>query len=99
MDLRVIDYQIQGFRPTAIVTNVLDPQQITAAEWVRLAVVDKVGRVLEPAGLYHRRWEIETTYAELKVTQGLEGQLRSGPPRGYGSRSPVMCCCTAWCAA
>jgi hypothetical protein len=82
IDLRVIDYQIKGFRPSSIVTNVLDPQQITAQEWVRLAVVDRVGRVLEPAGLYHRRWEIETTYAELKVTQGLEGHLRSRTPAG-----------------
>lgn len=64
------------------VTNVLDPKQISREEWVRLAVADKAGQVLEPAGLYHRRWEIETTYAELKVTQGLEGQLRSRTPEG-----------------
>ena len=28
-------------------------------------------------GLYHRRWEIETTYRELKVEQGMEQGLRS----------------------
>jgi len=28
-------------------------------------------------GLYHRRWEIETTFQELKVYQGLERTLRS----------------------
>jgi hypothetical protein len=82
MSLRVIDYQMKGFRPSAIVTNMLDAQLLPAAEWVRLAVVDKAGQVLEPAGLYHRRWEIETTFAELKVTQGLEGQLRSRSPEG-----------------
>ena len=82
MTLRVITYQMQGFRPSAIVTNVLDPQQVSVTEWIRMATVDESGRVLEAAGLYHRRWEIETTYAELKVTQGLEGQLRSRSPEG-----------------
>jgi hypothetical protein len=82
MTLRVIDYHVKGFRPSAIVTNMLDAQLLPAAEWVRLALVDEAGRVLEPAGLYHRRWEIETTFAELKVTQGLEGQLRSRSPEG-----------------
>jgi hypothetical protein len=80
--LRRIDYQIQGFRPSAVLTNVVDPALISAREWVGLAVVDEAGRVLERAGLYHRRWEIETTYAELKVTQGLEGSLRSRTPAG-----------------
>ncbi len=80
--LRVINYQIQGFRPSAILTNVLEPQAVSAAEWIRLAEVDEAGRVLHQAGLYHRRWEIETTFAELKVTQGMEGQLRSRSPAG-----------------
>lgn len=81
IDLRVIDYQIPGFRKTAVVTNVLDPQAVSAAEWVRLATVDESGRVVEP-GLYHRRWEIETTFRELKVTQGMQGGLRSRSPEG-----------------
>jgi len=81
IDLRVIDYQIRGFRKTAVVTNVLDPQAITAAEWVQMATVNEAGRVLEP-GLYHRRWEIETSFRELKVTQGMEGGLRSRSPEG-----------------
>jgi hypothetical protein len=34
------------------------------------------------AGLYHRRWEIETTFWELKVQQGMEGGLRSRTPQG-----------------
>jgi Transposase DDE domain len=81
IDLRVIDYQIPGFRKTAVVTNVLDPQVIPADDWVRMATVDDAGRVLEP-GRYHRRWEIETTFRELKVTQGMEGSLRSRSPEG-----------------
>jgi len=31
-------------------------------------------------GLFHRRWEIETSFSELKVVQGMEGQLRSHVP-------------------
>jgi Transposase DDE domain len=81
--LRVISYQLQGFRPSAVVTNLLDPQQVSRDDWVRLAAVDDGGRVVEP-GLYHRRWEIETTFRELKVTQGLEGSLRSRTPAGIG---------------
>lgn len=79
IELRVIDYQIPGFRKTAVVTNVLDPRVISAEEWVRLATSDESGRVLEP-GLYHRRWEIETTFRELKVVQGMEGGLRGRTP-------------------
>jgi hypothetical protein len=81
MDLRYIPYQLAGFRPSGVVTNVLDPAHISREEWVRLAAFDEAGRVLEP-GLYHRRWEIETTFRELKVTQGLEGHLRSRTPEG-----------------
>jgi hypothetical protein len=74
--LRVIDYQIKGFRPGVIVTSVLDADQIDREAWVGLALVDDTGRVLRGAGLYHRRWEIETTYFEMKETQGLERSLR-----------------------
>jgi hypothetical protein len=81
LPLRVIPYQIHGFRPTAVVTNLLDPKMVTREEWIRLAAVDEVGRVVEP-GLYHRRWEIETTFFELKVTQNMEGTLRSRTPEG-----------------
>jgi len=74
--LRVIDYQIKGFRPSAIVTSVLDVDPIDRAAWVGMALVDDTGRVLRGAGLYHRRWEIETSYFEIKETQGLERSLR-----------------------
>jgi len=79
MELRVIDYQIQGFRPSAVVTNVLDPTVVSREEWVRLAAVDEAGRVLEP-GLYHRRWEIETAFREMKSVQRLGKQFRGRTP-------------------
>jgi hypothetical protein len=79
--LRVIAYQIRGFRPSAVVTSVLDPEQISRDEFVRLATVDQAGRALD-AGLYHRRWEIETTLSEIKVTQGMDGAFRSRTTEG-----------------
>ena len=83
MTLRVIDYQIQGFRPSAVVTNLLDADAVPGEAFVRLAVQEQGRRVLlEEVGLYHRRWEIETTFFELKVTQGLEGGLRSRSEAG-----------------
>ena len=73
--LRVIRYQIPGYRASAVVTNVLNPRDVSREEWVRMAAVDRRGHVLE-AGLYHRRWEIETMFYELKVFQGMERSLR-----------------------
>jgi hypothetical protein len=81
IDLRVIDYQIKGFRPSAVVTNMLDPQVTTREDWVRLTVETEPGRLLD-CGLYHRRWEIETTFFELKVSQGMKTNLRSRTPEG-----------------
>jgi Transposase DDE domain len=80
--LRVIDYQIKGFRPTGVVTNVLNPQRISREAWIHLATKEEEGRLRLTQGLYHRRWEIETTYCELKVTQGMETGLRSRTPEG-----------------
>jgi len=82
--LRVIAYQIKGFRPSAIVTSALDPDQIDRQAWVGMALVDDTGRVLRGAGLYHRRWEIETTYFEMKEVQGLERGLRGRTPETIG---------------
>jgi hypothetical protein len=79
--LRVIDYQIPGFRPSAVVTNVTDPTVISCEDWVRLSTESNAGRCLDP-GLYHRRWEIETSFSELKVIQGMKGGLRSRTPQG-----------------
>jgi hypothetical protein len=73
--LRVLDYQIRGFRKSGVVTNELDPDRVSREEWVRLAGFDAAGHVIE-AGLYHRRWGIETLFNELKVRQGLAKSLR-----------------------
>jgi hypothetical protein len=81
LELRVIHYQIPGFRPSAIVTNMTDPKQITRLDWVRMAEGSPAGRALQP-GLYHQRWQIETTFFELKVTQDMERSLRSRTPEG-----------------
>ena len=51
--VRVISYQIRGFRRTRLATSLLDPA-ITAREIV---------------GHYHRRWEIELAYDALKTHQ------------------------------
>ena len=77
MELRAVDYQIKGFRPSKIVTNVTDPEKISRDDFVRLSTKVE-GRTLDP-GLYHRRWEIETTFSELKVQQGMDN-LRSRTP-------------------
>ena len=79
--LRVIHYQFRGFRPSGLVTNVLDAKTITREEWVGMATNREVAGVLMD-GLYHRRWEIETSLRELKVGQGMEGKLRSRTPEG-----------------
>jgi hypothetical protein len=79
--LRVSAYHVAGFRPGAVVTNVLDAAAVPGADFVRLAAAEHGRRLVEP-GLYHRRWEIETTFYELKVTQGLEGGLRSRSEAG-----------------
>lgn len=83
--LRVVDYHIPGFRPSAVVTNVLSPRRISREDWVRMATESEAGRALDRrvrwrVGLYHRRWEIETTFRELKTVQGLERSLRSRTP-------------------
>ena len=81
MKLRVIDYQIPGFRKSAVVTNVLDPQKISRDDWVRIIREKEPARNLQP-GLYHRRWEIETTFKEMKVAMKMKEGLRSRTPEG-----------------
>jgi Transposase DDE domain len=82
IELRAIDYQIKGFRRSTLITSMTDPTIISRDEWIQMATVDAAGQALDKPGLYHRRWEIETTFRELKVTQGLEGGLRSRTPNG-----------------
>ncbi len=92
MTLRLIDYRIKGFRPNQVVTNVLDHRRITRDDFVRLSTDSLAERRLDP-GLYHQRWEIETTFLELKVRQGMEGHLRSRSPEGvrYEVAGHVLC--------
>ena len=77
--LRVITYQLPGFRAQKLLTNVLSRQRVSREDWVRLTSDCSQDGRLKP-GLYHRRWEIETTYRELKVEQGLEKSLRGRTP-------------------
>jgi hypothetical protein len=79
--LRVIGYRIKGFRPSAVVTNILDPRVASREDFIRLSTEEDPDRRLDP-GLYHRRWEIETTFEELKVIQALQGSFRSRTPEG-----------------
>lgn len=77
IDLRVIQYRVPGFRTQAIVTNVLDPKKISREDWTRLTTdCEDARRKLLP-GLFHRRWEVETSYHELKVDLGMDRHLRS----------------------
>jgi hypothetical protein len=80
IDLRLVTYCVPGFRQQGIVTNVLDPKKISRDDWTRLTTdCEDTQRILLP-GLFHRRWEIETTYYELKVDQGMDRHLRSHTP-------------------
>jgi hypothetical protein len=76
--LRRIEYKVPGFRQSAVITNATDPQQISREDWVGQAVGKSGVSVLNKT-LYHHRWEIETTFDELKVRQGMN-QLRSHTP-------------------
>ena len=83
----MIDYQMPGFRKTAVVTNCLDSQEISRADWVQVAQKSGLpGTRQIGAGLDHRRWEIETHFRELKITQRLvvkkQSTLRSHTPQG-----------------
>jgi hypothetical protein len=80
IDLRVIEYRVPGFRRQAIVTNVLSPKAISYKDWTRLTTSCQDAHDKLLPGLFHRRWEIETSFSELKVVQGMEGQLRSHVP-------------------
>jgi hypothetical protein len=78
--LRMIGYQIKGFRKTAIVTNLLDPARVSRAQLVGLSD-SAAWRSERDAGLYHRRWEIETSFGEMKVEMKMESGLRGRTPR------------------
>jgi hypothetical protein len=65
---RAIRYQRRGFRPSVLVTSLLDPRAFPANEIV---------------ALYHERWELELGYDEIK-THMLEREetIRSRTPDG-----------------
>ena len=66
-----------------MVTNVLDETAITTSEWTGLVNDRELGGVVR-GGLYHRRWEIETAFQELKTVRGMEGTLRGRTPETIG---------------
>jgi hypothetical protein len=59
--VRVIEFQIRGFRPVRLITTIVDPT-ITAKEIIQH---------------YHKRWDIEIAYDEIKTHQcaTLRGQM------------------------
>jgi len=64
--VRLIQYHIAGFRPSRLVTSLVDPQRFPAHEIVEL---------------YHKRWEIELAYDEIKThTLEREETIRSRSP-------------------
>jgi hypothetical protein len=63
---RVIRYQIKGFRPSLLITSLLDTDRYD---------------YLELVGLYHERWRQETMHREWKYSLSM-GQFRSMHVRG-----------------
>ena len=63
---RLIRYQLKGFRPSWLITSLMD-----SAQFSRRELVD----------LYHRRWTIETIYREWKHGLDIQN-LRSTTVRG-----------------
>ena len=61
-----------------MITNVTDPKLISYHEWVGMTTRHEVGRLLDDA-IDHRRWEIETSFKELKVSQRMK-TLRGRTP-------------------
>jgi hypothetical protein len=78
--LRLLTYPVRGHRPVRLLTNVLSAAEVSAEQFWGLSV-SEAGEVLAK-GVYQWRWEIETTYRELKVAQQLEGGLRSRRAEG-----------------
>jgi hypothetical protein len=81
IDLRLIEYQVPGHRRIQLATNVLSTQRLSHADFCRLTTTEGVAEKLLP-GLYHLRWQIETSFAEMKIGQQMEGGFRSKTPAG-----------------
>jgi hypothetical protein len=72
LTVRVIRFQIPGFRPVTLITNLLDPS-ITAREIVLH---------------YHKRWDVEVAYDEIKTHQCVT--LRGQTPTTFRSKRPDL---------
>lgn len=81
IDLRLIEYQVPGHRRIQLVTNVLSTRRLAYADFSRLTTTPGVAEKMLP-GLYHLRWQIETTFAEMKIGQQMEGGFRSRTAAG-----------------
>jgi len=64
-------------------TNVLSTERLSHDDFCRLTTMAGVAEKLLP-GLYHLRWQIETSFAEMKIGQQMEGGFRSKTPAGIG---------------
>lgn len=66
--VRAITYQRKGFRPSTLLTSLLDPKAFPADELV---------------AIYHERWELELGYDEIKThLLAREEAIRSKTPAG-----------------
>ena len=81
LELRLIEYCVPGYRTIKLLSNVLSPRRLSYADFTRLTTTQGVGERLLP-GLYHQRWQIETSFDELKNQHGMEGGLRSKTAAG-----------------
>lgn len=81
LELRLIEYRVPGYRTIQLLSNVRSPRRLSYADFTRLTTTPGVGERLLP-GLYHQRWQIETSFDELKNEHGMEGGLRSQTPAG-----------------
>jgi len=70
--VRISEYQIPGFRPARLLTTILDPE-ISAKELVIH---------------YHKRWDIEIAFDEIKTHQC--ATLRGQPPTILRSKTPEL---------
>lgn len=80
LTVRLLTYKVRGYRPLRLLTNVVSAAEVSHEQFWGLSLSEE-GEVLAK-GLYNWRWEIETTYRELKVEQQLEGGLRSRTAEG-----------------
>jgi hypothetical protein len=81
INLRLIEFRVPGYRTIKLLTNVLAPEELSYADFTRLTNNADVAAKLLP-GVYHLRWQIETSYEEMKVVQHMDGGLRSKTPAG-----------------